>query len=31
MYIGDEVKFTGAVEDRVNLWLLAYWREPVWR
>ena len=29
LYSGDEVKFTGAVEDRVNLWPLAYWREPV--
>ena len=28
-YTGDEVKFTGAVEDRVNLWPVAYWREPV--
>ena len=28
-YSGSEVKFTGAVEDRVNLWPLAYWREPV--
>ena len=28
-YSGDEVKFTGNVEDRVNLWPLAYWREPV--
>ena len=31
MYIGDEVKFTGAVEDHVNLWPLAYLREPGWR
>ena len=29
LYSGDEVKFTGAVEDRVNLWPLAYWRESV--
>ena len=29
LYSGNEVKFTGAVEDRVNLWPLAYWREPV--
>ena len=29
LYSGSEVKFTGAVEDRVNLWPLAYWREPV--
>ena len=29
LYTGNEVKFTGAVEDRVNLWPLAYWREPV--
>ena len=28
-YSGSEVKFTGAVEDRVNLWPLGYWREPV--
>ena len=28
-YTGSEVKFTGAVEDRVNLWPVAYWREPV--
>ena len=28
-YEGDEVKFTGAVEDRVNLWPVAYYREPV--
>lgn len=28
-YEGNEVKFTGAVEDRVNLWPLAYYREPV--
>jgi len=29
LYSGNEVKFTGAVEDRVNLWPLAYYREPV--
>jgi len=29
LYSGSEVKFTGAVEDRVNLWPIAYWREPV--
>ena len=29
LYSGSEVKFAGAVEDRVNLWPLAYWREPV--
>ena len=29
LYSGSEVKFTGAVEDRINLWPLAYWREPV--
>ena len=29
LYSGNEVKFTGAVEDRVNLWPLAYWRAPV--
>ncbi|MBE6383707.1 MAG: hypothetical protein E7049_11945 [Lentisphaerae bacterium] len=28
-YEGNEVKFTGAVEDRVNLWPVAYYREPV--
>ncbi len=28
-YSGSEVTFTGAVEDRVNLWPLGYWREPV--
>lgn len=27
-YSGKDVKFTGAVEDRVNLWPVAYWREP---
>ena len=29
LYSGHEVKFTGRVEDRVNLWPLGYWREPV--
>ena len=29
LYTGNEVKFTGAVEDRVNLWPVAYYREPV--
>ena len=29
LYSGDEVKFTGAVEDRVNLWPLYYHRAPV--
>ena len=29
LYRGHEVKFTGRVEDRVNLWPLAYYREPV--
>ena len=29
LYSGSEVTFTGAVEDRVNLWPLGYWREPV--
>lgn len=29
LYSGSDVKFTGAVEDRVNLWPLAYYREPV--
>ena len=28
-YMGDEVKYVGKPEDRVNLWPLAYWREPV--
>ncbi len=28
-YEGNTVKYTGAVEDRVNLWPVAYWREPV--
>ena len=28
-YEGDESSFTGRIEDRVNLWPLAYWREPV--
>ena len=28
-YTGDEVKYSGRVEDRMNLWPLAYWREPV--
>ena len=29
LYSGSEVHFTGAVEDRINLWPVAYWREPV--
>ena len=29
LYSGHEMKFTGRVEDRVNLWPLGYWREPV--
>ena len=29
IYSGSEEIFTGEVEDRVNLWPLAYWREPV--
>ena len=29
VYTGTDVKFTGRIEDRVNLWPLAYWREPV--
>jgi len=29
LYSGNEVTFIGAVEDRINLWPLAYWREPV--
>ena len=28
-YEGHDVAYTGAPEDRVNLWPLAYWREPV--
>ena len=28
-YTGDEVKYTGRVEDRINVWPVAYWREPV--
>lgn len=28
-YEGDEVTYTGQPEDRVNLWPVAYWREPV--
>ena len=28
-YEGNTVKYTGAVEDRINLWPVAYWREPV--
>ena len=28
-YEGDESIYTGCAEDRVNLWPLAYWREPV--
>lgn len=28
-YTGTTVKYTGAVEDRVNLWPLAYWRAPI--
>lgn len=28
-YTGSEVTYTGRVEDRVNLWPLAYYREPV--
>ena len=27
-YEGDESAYTGRVEDRVNLWPIAYWREP---
>ena len=29
LYEGHDVVYTGALEDRVNLWPLAYWREPV--
>ncbi len=28
-YEGHDVTYTGAPEERVNLWPLAYWREPV--
>lgn len=28
-YSGSERVYTGKVEDRVNLWPLAYWREPM--
>ena len=28
-YEGHDVTYTGSPEDRVNLWPLAYWREPV--
>ena len=28
-YEGDDVTYTGQPEDRVNLWPVAYWREPV--
>lgn len=28
-YMGDEVKYSGRAEDRINIWPLAYWREPV--
>ena len=28
-YTGHEVKYTGRVEDRVNLWPAAYYRAPV--
>ena len=28
-YEGHDVTYTGKLEDRVNLWPLAYWREPV--
>lgn len=28
-YIGEDVTYTGDPEDRVNLWPVAYWREPV--
>ncbi len=28
-YEGHDVTYAGAPEDRVNLWPLAYWREPV--
>ena len=28
-YEGTDVTYTGNPEDRVNLWPVAYWREPV--
>ena len=28
-YEGDDVAYTGRPEDRVNVWPVAYWREPV--
>ena len=28
-YEGSDVTYTGKPEDRVNLWPVAYWREPV--
>ena len=28
-YEGHDVTYTGKPEDRVNLWPIAYWREPV--
>ena len=28
-YEGHDVTYTGSPEDRVNLWPIAYWREPV--
>ena len=28
-YSGSDVTYVGKPEDRVNLWPLAYWREPV--
>ena len=28
-YEGSDVTYTGSPEDRVNLWPVAYWREPV--
>ena len=27
-YAGDDVTYTGRREDRINIWPLAYWREP---
>ena len=28
-YQGDDITYTGKQEDRLNLWPVAYWREPV--
>ena len=28
-YEGDDIKYAGAIENRLNLWPTVYWREPV--